>query len=560
MKDKDREVLPSMNGDADLPERLWLYDDFTPDQDPAVTDYAAGLASLGFIGAAVRRRIRTWCAIGLAGLVLGLAYFVASPPAYSASTTVLLTHSINDNPTDAMSTDLTLAHSATVATRAMRQLKLTGSVSTFLADTTVDNLTDRVLQVTVKANSAAAATDGATAVAAAFLKVRAAQLQTQQQLTDIALQQQITTAQQHVTSLSNQVDNLSDSASHSTKTKLQNQLSEAQTALQIQKQNNLGQEASNASNVTAQIKGSQVLDPATAQHHSAAKFAIIYALLGLVLGVFIGLAIVIIGALVSDRLRRRDDVADALGTSVNLSVGLINGLASRLSTRRGRAVQRTDMQRIVAHLRDAIPDRESDGAAALGLVAVDNDKTAAQALVATAVACALDGEHVIVADLCPGAPAAHLLKATGSGVQAVSAEGAQLVVAVPDRDDVIPVGPVRHFRPEPKPGPDNQAETKSSDRGALAAAYRDADVLFTLVSLDPGLGADHLRTWAGDTVVMVTAGQSSWMRIHSVGEMIRLARIPLVSAILAGADRTDESMGLTKAAARGTQAARANGL
>jgi capsular polysaccharide biosynthesis protein len=560
VRDKDREVLPATNGDADLPERLWLYDDFTPDEDATATDYAAGLASLGFIGAAVRRRIRTWCAIGLAGLVLGLAYFVVSPPAYSASTTVLLTHSINDNPTDAMSTDLTLAHSGTVATRAMHQLKLTGPVSTFLANTTVNNLTDRVLQITVKAKSPAAATDGATAVAAAFLQVQAARLQTQQQLTDIALQQQITQAQQQVTALSNQVDNLSDSARQSAKTKLQSQLSEAQTALQILKQNNLGQEASNASNVAAQIKGSQVLDPATAQHHSAAKFAIIYALLGLVMGVFIGLSIVIIGALVSDRLRRRDDIADALGTSVNLSVGLINGPASRLSTRRGRAVQRTDLQRIVAHLRDAIPDRESDGAAALGLVAVDNDKTAAQALVATAMACAQDGEHVIVADLCPGAPAAHLLQAAGPGVQAVSADGAQLIVVVPARDDVIPAGPVRHYRPEPKSGLGDQVGAESPDHEALAVAYRNADVLFTLVSLDPGLGADHLRTWAGDTVVMVTAGQSSWMRIHSVGEMIRLARIPLVSAILAGADRTDESMGLTKAAARGTQAARANGL
>ena len=117
MRDKDREVLPSMNGDADLPERLWLYDDFTPDEDPPVTDYADGLASLGFIGAALRRRFRLWCAVALAGFVLGLTYFVVSPPAYQASTTVLLTHSINENPTDAMSTDLTLAHSDTVATR-----------------------------------------------------------------------------------------------------------------------------------------------------------------------------------------------------------------------------------------------------------------------------------------------------------------------------------------------------------------------------------------------------------------------------------------------------------
>jgi hypothetical protein len=42
--------------------------------------------------------------------------------------------------------------------------------------------------------------------------------------------------------------------------------------------------------------------------------------------------------------------------------------------------------------------------------------------------------------------------------------------------------------------------------------------------------------------------------------MIRLARIPLVSAILTDRDKTDESMGLTQAAVRGTRVARANGL
>ncbi|HYY18467.1 MAG TPA: Wzz/FepE/Etk N-terminal domain-containing protein, partial [Streptosporangiaceae bacterium] len=166
MRDKDREVLPSMNGDADLPERLWLYDDFTPDEDPPVTDYASGLASLGFIGAALRRRVRLWCGIALAGFVLGLAYFVLSPPAYQASTTVLLTHSINENPTDAMSTEMTLAHSDTVATQALHQLGLKQPVSSFLSTVTVNNLTSRVLQIKVSAKSPSAAADRAKAVAA----------------------------------------------------------------------------------------------------------------------------------------------------------------------------------------------------------------------------------------------------------------------------------------------------------------------------------------------------------------------------------------------------------
>ena len=182
-------------------------------------------------------------------------------------------------------------------------------------------------------------------------------------------------------------------------------------------------------------------------------------------------------------------------------------------------------------------------------MAVDNGKTAAQALVATAMACAQDGKHVLVADLCPGAPAAHLLKAASPGVQPVAVDGAQLAVVVPARDDVMPAGPVHHCRPGPKPGPGDRSAPKPRPRGA-GRRLPEADVLLTLVSLDPALGADHMRTWAGDTVVMVTPGRSSWLRIHAVGELVRLARIPLVSAILAGADQTDESMGLTHGRAR----------
>jgi hypothetical protein len=210
------------------------------------------------------------------------------------------------------------------------------------------------------------------------------------------------------------------------------------------------------------------------------------------------------------------------------------------------------MQRVVSHLRDAIPDPESKGEApALGVISIDSDKTAARALVATAVACARDGQNVLIADLCPGAPAARQLKAGNPGVQTVTVEGVTLAIAVPDRDDVLPTGPVYRSRL-------GRAAGAAAD--LLTEAYKSADVLLALVSLDPALGAEHLRSWAGDTIVMVSAGRSSWMRIHAVGEMIRLARIPLVSAILAETDKTDESIGLTQAALRGTRVARANGL
>jgi hypothetical protein len=83
--------------------------------------------------------------------------------------------------------------------------------------------------------------------------------------------------------------------------------------------------------------------------------------------------------------------------------------------------------------------------------------------------------------------------------------------------------------------------------------------VLTLVTLDPSLGGEYLSSWAADAVVVVTAGQSSWTRIHAVGEMIRLAGTRLLFAILVGADKTDESLGTIQTPKRYTSVARARG-
>jgi hypothetical protein len=43
---------------------------------------------------------------------------------------------------------------------------------------------------------------------------------------------------------------------------------------------------------------------------------------------------------------------------------------------------------------------------------------------------------------------------------------------------------------------------------------------------------------------VVTAGRSSWDKIHGVAELIRLSGTRLVSAVLLRADKTDESVGV----------------
>ena len=65
-----------------------------------------------------------------------------------------------------------------------------------------------------------------------------------------------------------------------------------------------------------------------------------------------------------------------------------------------------------------------------------------------------------------------------------------------------------------------------------------------LTVLDPALWADHLATWATDSVVILTAGESTGTKIHTIGQMIRLAGVSLVSAILLGADKNDVSLGV----------------
>jgi hypothetical protein len=107
------------------------------------------------------------------------------------------------------------------------------------------------------------------------------------------------------------------------------------------------------------------------------------------------------------------------------------------------------------------------------------------------------------------------------------------VVVIPERDDIALVGPI----------PSSHVESADVSP-ELAAACASADVLLTLATLDPASGGDYLSTWATDAVAVVTAGKSSSVRIHAVGELVRHAGMRLVSAVLIGADKGDESLGL----------------
>lgn len=112
-----------------------------------------------------------------------------------------------------------------------------------------------------------------------------------------------------------------------------------------------------------------------------------------------------------------------------------------------------------------------------------------------------------------------------------------MTVAIPNPGDLTPIGPIRSELPTPQ----HQQPSK-----ALAAACASADLLLSTVTLDPALGGDHLATWSEDVVVIVTAGRSVPAKIHATGEMINLAGTRPASAILLGADKNDESLGVMR--------------
>jgi len=530
--DKDHGVMFSPNGDGGLPGPLGAFGDFNSVEDQPAGPSTA-LVSLGFIRGALRRTVTFWCALAVVGMVIGIGVYKVRPPATKASTTVLITYELGETPSSAVLDNQAIAQSRTVAEMAMAKLGVHQSLSSFAAGIAVTVVTTRILQITVSAKTSAEAVSRANAVAASFLALRASQLEIDQKLVLQSLQNQVNQAQQAVSGINARISNTSAQVPSSAQLKaLKAQLTQAQSQLSVDQQT-LAQTRVNTSPLAA-VSGSVVLDPAAASAHSKVKYLAIYALAGLIAGMAVGMGIVVVQTIASDRLRRRDDVTRALGVPVKLSVGPVPLSRWRPGRHGLAAAGQPAVTRITAHLRAAVPPTVG-GTAALALIPIDETPVAALSLVSLAVSCAQEGRKVVLADLAEGAPVSALLHARGPGVRAVTLSGVRLTLAVRDRDDLAPAGPVGRVSADAQ---------RSEFTVAVQEAVAAADLLLTLVTLDPSVGAEYVASWATSAVAVVTAGRSSWAKIHAAGEMSRLAGLSMTSAVLVGADRNDESVGV----------------
>ena len=350
MNDPDQTMTWSVIGaEDDVAERPWPYGDLPPAEDRGNTvDTMGRFVSLAFIRDALKRGAWLWCATALVGLIVGSALFVKFPPAYQASTAVIVNDGPNVDTSVAIQTDAALAQSRPVAARVVQKLGLTQSVSSFLAAYSVTPLTPQMLQITVNAPTSDEAVARASAVAAAYLQFRADYAQTQQQEMVTELNQQVKQAQQKINAVNSQISQ-TPADDVSGLSNLETQKTNAENNLATVEEFATTTLASQKTTTNAVIDGSEVINPAAAVKHSRLKGAVLYVAGGLVGGLAVGLGLVIVLALTTDRLRRRDDVADALGAPVRLSVGAVrkHRLAAAVHEARGRIGPRDQPDRRV---------------------------------------------------------------------------------------------------------------------------------------------------------------------------------------------------------------------
>jgi capsular polysaccharide biosynthesis protein len=476
--------------------------------------------------------------LAIVGVLLGIGAFIKAPPAYKAQTSVLITYATGDNPSMEQFDNQAIAQSHSVAKLAMDKLGIKQSLGSFAASYSVTIVTERIMQITASAPSASGALSRASAVATVFLQYKAHQEEVAQAATLNAMQLELAQDRQRIDSLDTQIIRVQSEprtpAQQATLTKLMNQKSQAAN-LEGTLEGTIA-ETQTGSGLLTSVKGSIVLDPAALVPYSKTKYLVSYALYGLVGALVLAVGIIVIRVLVSDKLRRRDDVAQAIGAQVGLSVGPITLSRKLPPSRLGlKTAADPDIQRIAAYLRGAASVK--DGHQALAVVPVDRPDVAAISLVALAIYYAQDGRNVLLADLSSGMPAATLLGHKSPGIGTVRIRQASLTLAVPFPEEFDPSAPGNH----------KHALAQRSKLGDEARdAYASADVVLTLGTLDAARGGDYLATWADNAVAFVTAGRSSWTSIQAAGEMVRLAGMSLVSAVLVGTDKSDKTLGLQR--------------
>lgn len=476
------------------------------------------LISLRFLTAALARRRRVWIGLAVVGLLIGAGYHVVKPLPYWGTATLYLAHPPGSDDATVAANDLALVRTIDVGKRAVALLGEPGlSPLRLLGTAPATEPSENILVLKIAGPSPAEAVRRVNAVTEAYLTFRSAQYDAQNEAVVTATQTQIAKFQSEVGNLTRQIDSTSGSEAGqlanliSQRSGLDSQIATLQQTVQ-----------SDDLAAASISDGSRVVTTGTLVPSSRKKPLVVDGVTGLVGGLSAGLILVSLRAVTSDLLWRREDIAGVLGAPVELSVP-----RSR-RRRRGRSLGRRAAQpdAAVASLMHFLYDRlATEGPRRVGLVVALDDARTAGAGVAALAGRLRGSSEVTVVDATAGAV---LGKALGVARPATGQ------VRVGDSQDITLVVP-------PLPW---QADSDDEWWERMQAQLADADVVLVVATVDPAYGAAHLARWARQAVVTVTAGRVSAARLNVVGELMASAGVPASSAVLFGAERSDESIGL----------------
>ncbi|NUR99832.1 MAG: hypothetical protein HOV67_31820 [Kribbellaceae bacterium] len=498
-----------------------------------------GLVTLRYLRDAVVRHMRIWIVLAIIGFTGGLATYFLLPAPHQAAARLLITTREGDDPVKAMATEISLATSRTVAERTITLLGLPETPDELLGEYTATMLTDRVLQIQAQAKTDDQATKLATILAQTYLIFRREQIG----LDEGPLRKDLTAAQNDLTLARQAVVAAGDDPNNP---QHPNSPEVARFNAAGDKFRFVQQQLLDQTTRASKMNASRLLDTPSPVLIHAKRVLAIKAGTGLIAGLFLGIGFIVVRALISDRLWKRQDVSNALGARVRLSTGRPpRSWLPFAHILRASQAKHPQIRLLSQHLGQRIIWSKRP-TPALAVISVDDVSAGALAVASLAVALADEGKHVLVADLTGTGTLAHKLgvKDVGTHDSQFSDQTRQIEVFLPDPDGLPPEGCYLRLGENNRP--------RGSADVQLDAAWDVADLVLTLATLSPAIGADHLGSWASRAAVVVTAGRSTSAKIRATGEMLRLAGLDIDSAIVLNADRTDEGVGVADAEASTT--------
>lgn len=473
----------------------------------------------------LRRRWRLWALGAILGASAALAFSVASPPEHVATTILLLRHPSGGNGARAMVTDARLVESRTVAQAAIDSLGLSSSARKMVDSYRPTILSDDLLQIKVTGSDDADAVRRAEAVASAFLIFRENEIRRQSAIALENLEERQRELNAELITVTEGINARTGVRDDEALRALGDLL--VRRASLNDKLGGVNQRIQAAAfDTDSIIQQTKVVDPPGPDPRQPLKAAIVNVIAGVILGLLLTMGGIVLQAATSDRLRRREDVSIAVGAPIApVDLRAVRGplWLQRRRFRRWIGRSSPDLVRAAGHLRSAV---ETTSDKALVVVSIDSDATAALALAAATLRITREERTVLVVDLTRRNILARLTK---------------VHPAEPDRLPLVGSASALWISVPPDETVELDGARRSDVHRELAAGV---DVVLALATVDPAIGAHHLREVASTAVVVATAGRSSETGLRSIARMLESAGLHVHSTILVAPDRDDDSVGL----------------